>query len=276
MNIALIPNYYNEKIIVACNELVTELVQNRHKVYVHKDIWDKIQNTISVNSHSELENEADVFIAMGGDGTIIHTAKHAGDKPILGVNMGRLGYLAGFEYGEYEEILSAINGYCEYDERMLIEIKSGENLIGYALNDGVVSAQLSKLLDFEVQIDKSTFNYRADGLIVSTPTGSTAYSLSAGGPVIDSSISCMLFTPICPHSLFNRSIVLSPITVLKLRVFPKYNEEVILTIDGGNPYFISPNEELSFTASNKKIKLIKGSQNNFFELVNKKLIISKN
>ncbi|MFI3206562.1 MAG: NAD(+)/NADH kinase [Clostridia bacterium] len=273
MKIAIILNYFNEKIINYAKELTILLKNNGHEIWLHKQMKDKIFDVNYVQSHDKLKEKVDIFFALGGDGTIIHTASHSDGKPILGINMGRIGYLANFEYSETEKILTVISSDFDCEERMLIEIKSGEKVIGNALNDGVISAYLSKLLDFEVDIDDSRFKYRADGLIFSTPTGSTAYALSAGGPVVDSSISCMLFTPICPHSLFNRSIVLSPNTVLKVKVLPKYKEKVILTIDGRDPYEIRENEELSFTASDKKVKLIKGNQKNFFDLVNKKLIV---
>ncbi len=275
MKISLIPNYQNNRIMQAANSIVGLLISHGHEVFVHKKIHDKIPLASPLSSHADFSKNSDFFIALGGDGTIIHAAKHAGSVPVLGINMGRLGYLAAIEYNEIDEIIPILNGNYSCEDRMMIEISKEGCVLGHALNDGVISSHLSKLLDFEVVIDKSTFHYRADGLILSTPTGSTAYSLSAGGPVVDSGISCMVFTPICPHSLFNRSIVLSPTAQLRVKVLPRFDEKVILTIDGEKPFPIESGEEVCFTAAKKKVRLIMKNPGNFFERVNKKLLSSE-
>lgn len=272
MKIALIPNYHNEKIMQATKYVSSMLCENGHEVYVHEKIAEQIKSACTVKTHEEMKNICNLFIALGGDGTIIHAAKHAKGIAILGINMGRLGYMAGLEYSEIDSLIDILNGDCVYENRMLIDVKSGENYLGSVLNDGVISSKLSQLVDFKVSIDDSEFNYRADGLIVATPTGSTAYSLSAGGPVVEPTINCMIFTPICPHTLFNRSIVLSEKTSLKVKIGENSRANTILTMDGREPYEIKENEEITFTASKKSVKLVMKNKKNFFELVNKKLL----
>ncbi len=273
MKIAIIPNYYKDEIVEASKHTARVLEKAGHKVYFHKDLQGKTHKCFG--GHFDMEKECEVFIAIGGDGTIIHTAKHANGRPVIGINMGRIGYLAGLEFSEIDSICDMINGKCHYEERMLIDIKSSGRLIGTAVNEGVISGEFSKLLDFNVKINKEEFHFRADGIIVSTPTGSTAYSLSAGGPVVDPNTECMIFTPICPHTLFNRSLVFSDNTEVEINAHFKYDEKVILTIDGAKQYVMEKGEEVSFCKSAQKLRLMTKHKRNFFDVVNKKIMISE-
>ncbi len=268
MKIALISNNKKPKIEEATQKILDILLNCGHTVFSSDKNFINNEKLIYTEDEYRLSELCDIFITLGGDGTIIYTSKIANGKPILGINLGRLGYMTCLEFHEIEKLPLVLSGDFYYEDRMLIDVRIDEKVVGTVLNDGVISAQLARLLDFDVVISGSKFSYRADGIIISTPTGSTAYSLSAGGPVVDPSISCMLFTPICPHSLFNRSIAFSPDTVLKVKANPKYNEKVILTLDGGEP--IEINDQVSFTASNEKVHLILNKKHNFLRLVNKK------
>lgn len=188
---------------------------------------------------TELFEYCDMAITVGGDGTIIHAAKYAAkaDKQLIGVNVGRLGFAADVEPHEYEQLERLITGDYATEERILLDvevIKEDGSKHYLAVNDAVVArGQLSKTIDLHLTLDGDEISkYRADGLLFSTPTGSTAYSLSAGGPILAPKMECILMTPVCPHSLFSRSVLFSGESELSVHV--KIPEECccVLTIDG--------------------------------------------
>lgn len=221
----------------------------------------------------------DVVIAVGGDGTIIRSAKDAAafGKPVLGVNVGRLGFVAGLETDELDRLPLLMEGEYLVDERMMIEVRlerEGEVFSYYALNDVVMArGALSRILDFRVLLDQSHVgDYRADGLIVSTPTGSTAYSLSAGGPVIDPGMRCLLLTPICPHSLFTRPVVFGENSCLSLQASSTEDGvNCYLTVDGQISIPMKDNEPVLCRKAERAARLLKLKSTNFYEVVNKKL-----
>ena len=227
--------------------------------------------------------DCDIVIAVGGDGTIIHCARHAAaaEKPILGINIGRLGFVAGLETDELDELKNLADGNYTIEDRMMLEVKLENNGIQethYALNDAVLArGALSRILDLKVNFnDKNVCDYRADGLIIATPTGSTAYSLSAGGPVIDPSISCILLSPICPHSLLTRSVVFGPDARLSVLASSSYDSEMFLTIDGDTSIQITDKQKIEFCRSKQTVRIIKLKDNNFYEVVNEKLAERRN
>lgn len=227
---------------------------------------------------SRMIEECDVLLAVGGDGTIIHAAKHAAaaNKPVLGVNVGRLGFVAGLETNELDKFQDLVNGNYRLEERMMLEVSfksEKRKKLYYALNDAVVSrGSMSRILDFEVSLnDNNICDYRADGLIVSTPTGSTAYSLSAGGPVVDPSMKCIILTPICPHSLFTRPVVFGGGSRLGIQATSHYESEIFLTLDGEISMKISDKECIEIRKSRLAVKLVDLKRKNFYEVVNEKL-----
>ena len=227
---------------------------------------------------SRMVRESDILLAVGGDGTIIHAAKHAAvaNKPVLGVNVGRLGFVAGLEMNELDKFQDLVNGNYRLEERMMLEIslKSQKRKKPYyALNDAVVSrGSMSRILDFKVSFnDNNICEYRADGLIASTPTGSTAYSLSAGGPVVDPSMKCIILTPICPHSLFTRPVVFGGGSKLGIQATSHYESEIFLTLDGEISLKISDKECIEIRKSRLTVKLVDLKHKNFYEVVNEKL-----
>jgi NAD+ kinase len=164
---------------------------------------------------------------------------------------------------------------------MMLEVRLENNGIQethYALNDAVLArGALSRILDLKVNFnDKNVCDYRADGLIIATPTGSTAYSLSAGGPVIDPSISCILLSPICPHSLLTRSVVFGPDARLSVLASSSYDSEMFLTIDGDTSIQITDKQKIEFCRSKQTVRIIKLKDNNFYEVVNEKLAERRN
>lgn len=274
MNIVLIPNY--------AKGVSRECTDEIYRILDSKDVNLKIKEYENSGEYIAVDDadivSADVLVAIGGDGTIIHTAKIAAElnKPILGVNSGKLGFTAGVEKSELELISKIVDGNFETEKRSMIDVKlvsENEDEENYsALNDVVVSCELSKIIDFSMAIgDNKPYEYRADGFIMATPTGSTAYSLSAGGPVIEPTMECMIYTPICPHSLFNRSVIFDSDTVLNVS-FGDNKSRLFLTVDGESAVSLNNEDKLVFSKSALSADFIRLSHRNFYDTLNMKII----
>ncbi len=225
----------------------------------------------------ELFKIADIVITIGGDGTIIRYAKRAAidNKPILGINAGRMGYLANVEQNELNLISKLKNREFSIEERMMLSVEFFENgkLINEfdALNDAVItSGFISRIIDISVSVGNDTINYLADGLIVSTPTGSTAYSMSAGGPIIDPACECVCITPICSHSLSAKPILLGSDKKIILKSFSKKRAEIYLTVDGRKVTNVKPFTEIKITKSENTVKLIRLNDRSFYKTLSAK------
>ncbi|MBO5294654.1 MAG: NAD(+)/NADH kinase, partial [Clostridia bacterium] len=186
-------------------------------------------------------NEADLLIVLGGDGTILEAGRRAAqrDIPILGINLGRLGYMAELELSELEMLGRLFTGEYTLEERSMLRVEllnaAGEmKSFCHALNDAVISnGSVPRMIDLELSENGTVVtNYRADGLIIATPTGSTAYSMSAGGAVVDPAVPCFCVTPICPHSFGARPLIFSDSTVLEVRNVCAREKMLYLTVDG--------------------------------------------
>lgn len=217
----------------------------------------------------------ELVIVLGGDGTIMHAARccaYAG-VPILGVNFGRVGFMAEIEPDELELVGEYINGNYSVEERMMLCVKTNDNAEHYALNDAVVSnGAISKMITLELYCNDSfVAEYNADGLIIATPTGSTAYSMSAGGPVIDPSIACLLSTPVCSHSLTTRPMVFSPDSKVKIVNKSRSPVSVYLTLDGGENIPIPLGESVTVERAQLVTKLIRIKKEGFYNLLGKKV-----
>ena len=223
-------------------------------------------------------NYCDAVIVLGGDGTILRAAKRAAkhDVPVLGINYGRLGFLAGLENANYDGLKRLVDGNYTVEKRMMLKAEIGGSYFPpqLLLNDAVVSrGSVSRILDFHVSHNKKTvFQYRGDGLIVSTPTGSTAYSLSAGGPVVDPGLSGMILTPICPHSLFSRSVVFSGDSVLEIKSEGDIEGNIYLTVDGDGSFEIASGETVVIKKAKEKASFIRINDKNFYEVLNEKFM----
>ena len=222
----------------------------------------------------------DVLIAIGGDGTIIHSSHYAVkyDKPILGINAGRLGFLAGLEKQELELLHNLISGNYTIDKRMMLCVKhyeNGEFIDEYTcLNDLIIAHGDSlRLCEIEAYSEGRLVNtYLADGLIAATPTGSTAYSLSAGGPVVDTSIESIILTPVCSHSLFARSMIFRPDTVIHFRVKNPDISHAVFSCDGEKGIPMSESSSLIVTKSDKKVRILRIKSDSFTDILSHKLI----
>lgn len=222
----------------------------------------------------------DVVAALGGDGTIMHTAKRAARyfRPVLGINGGHLGFMAGLEADELERLSALMEGQYTIEHRMLLDVvvrREGKEKRFTAMNEAVVSrGALSRLIELEVtNRDEPIITYRADGLIVATPTGSTAYSLSAGGPVVDPALNCLLLTPVCPHSLYSRSYLFPSDASLVIRPLAESDDtHVFLTVDGEEGPEILGGDSILVSRAGADARLIKLKQTSFYDVLSQKLI----
>ncbi len=276
MKIALWPNLKKKGILSCIDDLIRIFTDNGDELYMYSGHASHFTGVRTLDTVDELSHTVDVFIAVGGDGTIIHCAKHASEhnKPIIGVNLGRLGYIAELERSQIGVLPELLHSDYKTEHRMMLQITAkGKDY--FALNEAVISGDRSKILDFDISINGiAGCHYRADGVIVATPTGSSAYSLSAGGPIVDPQVEGMVMTPICPHSLFNRSILYSARNILTVKAFTRYDEDIHLTIDGQEPIFLEQNEEVHIRVAERCVTLIKYEDKTFFDVFTSKLFIN--
>jgi len=225
------------------------------------------------------QTEADLIVVLGGDGTMISTARLTGTREIrvLGINYGSLGYLTEFRIEEMFDALEKIlEGNYEIDRRVMLDVehlRGGEVLAkGRVLNDVVINkAALARIIEVEVKLNDLFVNaYRADGLIVSTPTGSTAYSLSAGGPILYPSMNALVLTPICPFTLTNRPIVVPDDNVIEIKLTNE-NQGVVLTLDGQIGYEMKTGDAISIRKSAINFNLVRPPNRNYFDVLRNKL-----
>lgn len=231
-----------------------------------------------VESNS-LADDVDLILVLGGDGTMIATARMIGDQevPVLGVNYGGLGYLAEFRIEElYNALESILAGNYRLDKRVMLEVElTREDALltsNRVLNDVVINkSALARIIEIEAYFNSQYVNsFRADGLIVSTPTGSTAYNLSAGGPVIFPSMNAVVITPICPFTLSNRPIVVPDDAEIELLLKTDY-EEVALTLDGQVGFPLKMGDRIAIKKSRTTFNLIQPSNRNYFDVLRDKL-----
>lgn len=265
---------------VACN-VIRELRNLGGEVYLpveQKEIFKEFDVIFEENDTAV--SYCDILIAIGGDGTFIHAAHDAAkyDKEILGINAGNLGFLAGLEKHELHLLSNLTEGKYEIDRRMMFCAEHYINgvLTGkhYCLNDAVIARGVSmRMCDIDVVCNgKRTCIYHADGLIASTPTGSTAYSLSAGGPVVDPSIESIILTPICTHSLFSRSIIFRPETQIEISVLNCGHCLPILSCDGESAVEITPESKILIRRAHRNSKIIRIKADSFTDILLNKLI----
>lgn len=234
---------------------------------------------IEIVEPEKLAGRVDLIVVLGGDGTMIATSRMMGDcdVPVLGINYGTLGYLAEFRVEEmYEALESILTGDFRIDTRvrLAVDLFRGEELVLHsrALNDVVINkSALARIIEIEARMDGHLINaFRADGLIISTPTGSTAYNLSAGGPVVYPSMNALVVTPICPFTLSDRPIVVPDDALIELRLrTPK--EEVVLTLDGQVGVPIQPEHRVLIRKSRTTFKIVQPTSRNYFEVLREKL-----
>jgi NAD+ kinase len=235
---------------------------------------------IEIIPDEELPQKVDLILVLGGDGTMIATARMLGDSevPVIGVNYGGLGYLAEFPIEELFPALESIfAGDYNLEKRVMlaVELRRGDELVtkNRVLNDVVMNkSALARIIQIETHLNDQFVNsFRADGLIVSTPTGSTAYNLSAGGPIIFPTMNAVVITPICPFTLSNRPIVVPDDSVIEVRLMTE-KEDVALTLDGQVGFPIQPRDRVIIRKSKTTFNLVQPKNRNYFDLLRDKLL----
>jgi len=233
-------------------------------------------------SLSLLEKElptADLLVCFGGDGTILHAARDATlhRVPILGVNLGSVGFMAELERSELPLLASLAHGLYTTEERMMLDVKvlRGERLISQdtALNDAVISkGSMARVAEMEVLADRiKVTGITGDGVIVATPTGSTAYSMSAGGPIVEPTSRSIIVTPVCAHQLTARSMVLAPERVVTVQL-PKGNRKYLyLSVDGGKAVRLTGGDRVEIRQSERATQLVRLADRSFYQIINQKL-----
>jgi len=230
-------------------------------------------------SREQLARETDLFVVLGGDGTLLAAARVAAPRgiPLLPINMGSLGFLTSFTVEElYPALEDTLSGRAAINERvLLLAERTHDNAVlsqQRVLNEAVVhKGTVARMIEIELYIDtRFVCRYRADGLIVATPTGSTAYSMSAGGPIIHPSVEAILITPICPHTLSDRPVVVADHSRIELRV-SEASDSVFLTLDGQTGIPMNAGDRVSITRAKEKLKLIQPPNKSYFEILRNKL-----
>ncbi len=275
MKIVVVPNLIKKEALSCTKETVDILQREGCQVLLKTDLFDS--EGVYHESFDKSLNSCDLFIAVGGDGTIIHTAKLAAEfgKPILGVNAGTLGFTAGIEREDLGLLPNLLTGRYREEKRLMLSIQvlSRNGAVSYlALNDAVVRGRSAAIIDYEMALgDNAGYFCRADGFIVATPTGSTAYSLSAGGPVIQPDMDCLVYTPVCPHALFGRSVIFGGDTRLRVTI-PEQSESLFLTVDGETPIELAPEDKLLFSRADRFAHFLRLDGKDFYDVLNQKII----
>ncbi|WP_407383292.1 NAD(+)/NADH kinase [Ruminococcus sp.] len=237
-----------------------------------------VAGTTVMDTAEQIISACDIVVTVGGDGTIIHNAKLAAlyNKPLLGINLGRVGFVANIEPDELEELKKLISGDYRVQKRMLLDItvdRDGETQRFTAVNEAVLHRDMmANIVEMSVELDgERIISYRADGMMFTTPTGSTAYSFSAGGPVIEPDMRCILLTPVCPQALASRQVVFGENAVLSARVHPSSAFKCYMTVDGRYHILISSEDTVTVRKSPQELQLIILKEKNFYTLLNEKL-----
>lgn len=284
MRIALFGNTYRQEIIAPTEKIVGFFAEKDVKLLIFKPIFDLLQNSNCLKKvdFSVIENdhfEADLALSIGGDGTFLTTAQHVGEKniPILGINMGRLGFLADVATCEIESVLNeVVNRNFSVEERTVLEICTTENGVKknyFALNEvAVLKQDLSSMINIKTFVNGEYLHtYCSDGLIVSTPTGSTAYSMSVGGPILVPQTQNLIVAPVASHSLNVRPLIIPDSWEVSLEVASR-SHSYLISADGRSQV-VSDQTRLHIKRANHTIKIVKliGGKS-FFDTLKAKLM----
>jgi NAD+ kinase len=285
MKIALITNYNISEKSAAAMKVAEYLKKYDCRIVVPLNYRERIERMhrhrpgLVYDTPANIYATADLIIVLGGDGSIMDAARNAADRgtPILGINMGHLGYLAELEMSDLELLDEVMKGNYTIDKKTMLKAeiisRSKEPQIAYALNEAVISnGSIARIIDLQLSEDGRVVNtYRADGLIVCTPTGSTAYSMSAGGPIVDPRLNCFCVTPICPHMMNARPILFPDDAVLEVKNICKRERALYLTLDGRNNFEIFKGDVVKISKSELYASIIHVKDRSFYEKMRSKL-----
>jgi NAD+ kinase len=286
MNVALYCRNIRDDHVPVLQNLLDLLAKRKIGVFVYKNffesVWQKIKTRSGISTfstHEDIKDKVDYMFSLGGDGTLLDTVMYVRDKniPVIGINIGRLGFLANIGKDEIEPAIDAIqDGSYIIDKRTMIELESNKPLFGdlkYALNDATIHKKdTSAMIIIHTYINGEFLNsYFADGLIIATPTGSTAYNLSAGGPIVQPVVDAIVLTPIAPHMLTNRPIVIPASSLVRVQPLMTERDELYVTFDGQAGYELRVGDEVRIQCAERRVQLLRPSTRSYFEVLRQKL-----
>ncbi len=277
--IGLIPNSIKDPDFSRSRAVCEYLHKVGAQIYTDDQYRDLVPPYVEVLPAENIFSVCECVIALGGDGTLLQIAQPAclANIPILGINYGKIGYMAELEYNEIDQLKCLIDNEFSTENRSMLDVSvlrgDTEIFSSIALNDAVISSgAITRLIDMQVTANNQNIStYSADGLIVSTPTGSTGYSLSAGGPVLEPTGNALILTPICPHTLGARPIVFAADSCIRVTLVHLVNKDAHLTVDGYQRLPLADGDVVQIRRSSYVTQLIKIKNLNFYQILNHKL-----
>ncbi len=286
--IAVVTNYNIPEKLSAAISVANRIEQYAKEIYLPVSYKERIMRShnhkqiFTYITPDEIYERADLVIVIGGDGVMLEAARRATPTgtPILGINMGRVGYMTELEMTELDLLENIFKGEYYLDERAMLKVEiisaAGQNKFSaYALNEAVIAkGATARIIDLELSDNSRLVStYRADGLVVATPTGSTAYSLSAGGPIVDPKLSCFCVTPICPHSLVARPLIFPDTAVLQVKNICVREKVLHLTVDGKATFDLFFGDTVVITKATVKAKLLRIKNDDFYSKIRMKKFV---
>ncbi len=278
-NIGIFVNLERDPELSAAKLTAAELISRGINVFMDEVYRPSLSGfNVTFLPHKELIKSVNLIIALGGDGTILKVISDAAktDTPVIGINLGHLGFLTQAEKDDSSFFDKIANSDFEIKQFMMLDAricKDGKvSGTAPALNDIIFRGNGGKMLSLEVEVDGTVANrYLADGVIVATSTGSTAYSLSCGGPIVHQSLDCMILTPICPHTLKSRCIVIPPQSVVRLKFDPSYHNDASVKADGIFAGALADGDYIEIRRAAKPASLAILDSHNYFDVIREKL-----
>lgn len=286
--IALVTNFNISEKLSAAMQVADMVSPYVEEIYVSLNYKERIMRSKNHRSSftylpaDSLYSEAELVIVLGGDGAVLDTARRvaATGTPILGINMGRVGYMSELEMDELQMLSRVFEGKYKIDERAMLEAEviSGKGMrkfSEFALNEATVTnGNAARIVDLQLSDgDELVYTYRADGLVIATPTGSTAYSLSAGGPIVDPKLACLCVTPICPHTFSARPLVFPDTADLRVKNICVREKVLKLTLDGRAAYDLYYGDQVAIRRSPLTVKLVRVKEESFYSKIRMKKFV---
>lgn len=281
-NITLMPNPYRDRgyqITLSAQQILRDAgAEVKICLPFHVDRNHELPRSLHLVTMEEALRDCDALVCFGGDGTILHAARLVGNRdiPMLGINTGTMGFMAELETNEMELLSRLVEDKYAIDPRMTLHVavkRNGRVLYeDNCLNDAVITkGAVARVIQMSIFCDgQEAMNFDGDGVTIATPTGSTAYSMSAGGPIVEPEAKNIIVTPICAHTMFSRSLVLSKERVVTAKIGRIGKRNAFLSVDGGKAFRLNAEDEVVVTASSRSIKLLRLKNTSFYSILNQK------
>ena len=278
-NIALFVNRDRDADLSATKEVIALLKKYNKRVYLDVSLKDELDIPDVLYAQGDgIFGCCDAMFALGGDGTILKIVNQAAEYgvPVAGINLGHLGFLTQAERNDLSNLVKILEGEYSVEHRMMIDAKvvsGGEVCETFsALNDIIIRGGASKMISLTAEVDGTeTGRYLADGIIVATSTGSTAYSLSCGGPIVHKALDCMIVTPVCPHTMKSRCMIIPPDSSIAVKFDAAYCSEAELKADGISVRTLGADEYIEVVRSERRVPMINVNSREYFDVIREKL-----